>query len=90
MLFADYVNKVNPVGKVQKRGLVVTEANIYKHHPKTYAVIKFGTPIGLDLKVFPNNLLQIEERKTKVSFHGKLNMPKLFDAYELDLQHSTL
>jgi len=25
--------------------LVVTEANIYKHHPKTYAVIKFGIPL---------------------------------------------
>jgi len=45
VLFADYVNKVNPVGKVQKRGLVVTEGNMYKHHPKTYAVIKFGIPI---------------------------------------------
>jgi len=51
VLFADYVNKVNPAGKVQKRGLVVTEANIYKHHPKTYAVIKFGTPLAEITKI---------------------------------------
>jgi len=45
VLFADFVNKVNRVGKVQKRGLVVTEGNIYKHDAKSYAVVKFGTPI---------------------------------------------
>ncbi len=45
VVFADYVNKVNPAGKVQKRGIVVTEKNIYKHDPKNYKVKKFGTPI---------------------------------------------
>eukprot|EP01119_Soliformovum_irregulare_P003560 TRINITY_DN1423_c0_g1_i1.p1 TRINITY_DN1423_c0_g1~~TRINITY_DN1423_c0_g1_i1.p1 ORF type:complete len:1011 (-),score=356.36 TRINITY_DN1423_c0_g1_i1:277-3309(-) len=43
--FADYVTKVNPVGKSQKRGIVVTEKNIYKHDPKNYKVKKFGTPL---------------------------------------------
>jgi len=43
--FADYTNKVNKVGKSQKRGIVVTEKNIYKHDPKNYKVKKFGTPI---------------------------------------------
>jgi len=44
-MFADYSSKVNKVGKSQKRGLVVTEKNIYKHDPKNYKVRKFGTPI---------------------------------------------
>lgn len=30
IMFADYVNKVNGVGKSQKRGIVVTNKNIYK------------------------------------------------------------
>jgi len=47
--FADYVNKVNKGGKSQKRGIVVTEKNIYKHDPKNYKVKKFGTPI-VDVK----------------------------------------
>jgi len=38
IMFADYSNKVNKVGKSQKRGLVVTEKNIYKHDPKNYKV----------------------------------------------------
>lgn len=60
VLFADYVTlfdfsskfltveqlvKVNKAGKSQKRGIVVTEKNIYKHDPKNYKVKKFGTPI---------------------------------------------
>mmetsp|Transcript_27233 Transcript_27233/g.38371 ORF Transcript_27233/g.38371 Transcript_27233/m.38371 type:complete len:1003 (-) Transcript_27233:51-3059(-) len=45
IMFADYVNKVNRVGKSQKRGIVITEKNIYKHDPKSYKVKKFGTPI---------------------------------------------
>jgi myosin-1 len=44
--FADYVNKINPKGKSQKRGIVVTEKNIYKHDPKNYKVKKFGTPLA--------------------------------------------
>jgi len=45
IMFADYVAKVNKVGKSQKRGIVITEQNIYKHDPKNYKVRKFGTPI---------------------------------------------
>lgn len=45
IMFADYVNKVNNKGKTQKRGIVVTEKNIYKHDPKNYKVKKFGTPL---------------------------------------------
>eukprot|EP01121_Diplochlamys_sp_Union-15-3_P014837 TRINITY_DN4791_c0_g3_i1.p1 TRINITY_DN4791_c0_g3~~TRINITY_DN4791_c0_g3_i1.p1 ORF type:complete len:565 (+),score=86.86 TRINITY_DN4791_c0_g3_i1:67-1695(+) len=46
VLFADYVNKINPKGKVQKRGIVITEKNIYKHDPKNYKVRKIGTPLA--------------------------------------------
>jgi myosin-1 len=45
VMFADYMNKVNRVGKAQRRGIVVTDKNIYKHDPKNYKVKKFGTPI---------------------------------------------
>jgi len=45
IMFADYVNKVNNKGKSQKRGIVVTEKNVYKHDPKNYKVKKFGTPL---------------------------------------------
>jgi len=58
--FADYVNKVNPVGKTQKRGIVVTEKNIYKHDPKNYKVKKFGTPLI--------NVTSISLSKNKDSF----------------------
>jgi myosin-1 len=51
VLFADYVNKVNKVGKSQKRGIVVTEKNIYKHDPKNYKVKKFGTPTSEVTKI---------------------------------------
>eukprot|EP01132_Coremiostelium_polycephalum_P006092 gene6092-7590_t len=46
VLFADYVTKVNPKGTPQKRGIVVTNANIYKHDPKNYKVKKWGTPLA--------------------------------------------
>ncbi|EFA77144.1 myosin IE [Heterostelium album PN500] len=46
VLFADYVIKVNPKGVPQKRGIVVTNANIYKHDPKNYKVKKWGTPLA--------------------------------------------
>jgi len=45
IMFADYVNKINPGGKAQKRGIVVTEKNVYKHDPSNYKVKKFGTPL---------------------------------------------
>ncbi|KYR02066.1 myosin IE [Tieghemostelium lacteum] len=46
VLFADYVIKVNPKGTPQKRGIVVTNENIYKHDPKNYKVKKWGTPLA--------------------------------------------
>lgn len=46
VMFADYSNKINNKGKSQKRGIVVTEKNIYKHDPKNYKVKKFGTPLA--------------------------------------------
>jgi len=46
ILFADYVNKINPKGKSQKRGIVITDKNIYKHDPKNYKVKKVGTPMA--------------------------------------------
>jgi len=46
VMFADYAMKVNKVGKSQKRGIVVTEKNIYKHDPKKYTVKKFETPLA--------------------------------------------
>jgi len=49
VMFADYTNKVNKNGKSQRRGIVVTEKNIYKHDPKNYKVKKFGTPL-VDVK----------------------------------------
>ncbi|KAN0021662.1 hypothetical protein ACTFIU_003806 [Dictyostelium citrinum] len=45
VLFADYVIKVNPKGVPQRRGIVVTGTNIYKHDPKNYKVKKWGTPL---------------------------------------------
>jgi len=40
IVFADYVDKVNKGGKGQKRGIVVTEKNVYKHDPKNYKIKK--------------------------------------------------
>jgi myosin-1 len=45
IMFSDYSNKINRVGKSQKRGIVVTEKNIYKHDPKSYKVKKMATPL---------------------------------------------
>ncbi|EGG25290.1 myosin IE [Cavenderia fasciculata] len=57
VLFADYVTKVNPKGVPQKRGVVVTNANIYKHDPKNYKVKKWGTPLAdiSSISCSPNN-----------------------------------
>jgi hypothetical protein len=46
IMFADYVNKINPRGKTQKRAIIVTEKNIYKQDPKTDSVKKVATPIA--------------------------------------------
>jgi len=56
VMFADYVIKVNPKGVPQKRGIVVTNANIYKHDPKNYKVKKWGTPLAdiTSISVSPN------------------------------------
>lgn len=45
-MFADYVDKINKHSKVQKRGVVVTEQNIYKHDPKRFKLRKVAVPIA--------------------------------------------
>eukprot|EP01102_Stenamoeba_stenopodia_P011541 TRINITY_DN3559_c0_g1_i1.p1 TRINITY_DN3559_c0_g1~~TRINITY_DN3559_c0_g1_i1.p1 ORF type:complete len:962 (+),score=289.09 TRINITY_DN3559_c0_g1_i1:505-3390(+) len=46
ILFADFAMKLNRYNKAQKVGIVVTDRNIYKQDPKSYKVVKFGTPIA--------------------------------------------
>jgi len=61
ILFADYVKKVNRYGKAQKMCIVVTDRNIYKQDPKSYKVVKFGTPIaslsGISLSPFKDGMV---------------------------------
>ncbi len=45
-MFADYVGKVNKNSKQQKRGIVMTERNIYKHDPKKFKLRKVAVPIA--------------------------------------------
>lgn len=45
VMFADYATKVNSKQKGDRRGIVVTEKNIYKHNPKNFAIKKFETPL---------------------------------------------
>jgi len=63
ILFADYVDKINPNGKSQRRGLVVTEKNIYKHNPVNYKVKKIAIPIstvtGISLSPYSDNFVII-------------------------------
>lgn len=49
--FADYAIKINRAGDVQKRGIVVTDQNIYKHHPKKFTIAHAGLPIAVCYKV---------------------------------------
>jgi myosin-1 len=44
--FAEYASKANSKNKIQKRGVVVTDRNIYKHDPKNYKIKKYETPIS--------------------------------------------
>jgi hypothetical protein len=46
IMFADYVDKINKHSKIQKRGIVVTEQNIYKHDPKRFKLRKVAVPIA--------------------------------------------
>jgi myosin-1 len=46
IMFADYVDKINKNSRVQKRGVVVTEQNIYKHDPKKFKLRKVAVPIA--------------------------------------------
>jgi hypothetical protein len=46
IMFADYVGKVNKNSKQQKRGIVMTERNIYKHDPKKFKLRKVAVPIA--------------------------------------------
>jgi len=63
ILFADYVDKINPNGKTQRRGLVITEKNIYKHNPVNYKVKKIAIPIstvtGISLSPYSDNYVVI-------------------------------
>lgn len=45
--FADYVEKVNRSGTVQRRGIVITNQNIYKHDPKKFTVKQKGIPVSI-------------------------------------------
>jgi len=54
-MFADYVSKINKSSKPQKRGVIVSEANIYKHDPKNFKLRKVAVPIAemVDVCVSP-------------------------------------
>jgi len=85
VLFADYADKLNPYGKAQRRGIVVTNNSIYKHDPRSYAVKKFGTPISriASISMSPNSglfrvvlltmvtIFNIFDLDTFVVVHGK-------------------
>lgn len=44
-MFSDVVNKINRSGGCDRRAIVVTGENVYKHDPKNYKVKKDPTPI---------------------------------------------
>ena len=44
--FSAHVDKINPKGKSQLRGFVVTEQNMYKYDPKGFSQKKVGIPIA--------------------------------------------
>ena len=52
ILFADEVMKISRKGKGERRAIVVTEKNMYKHNPKDYKLKnfdgtdKFGIPLA--------------------------------------------
>eukprot|EP01113_Clastostelium_recurvatum_P018679 TRINITY_DN2199_c0_g3_i1.p1 TRINITY_DN2199_c0_g3~~TRINITY_DN2199_c0_g3_i1.p1 ORF type:complete len:1027 (-),score=334.99 TRINITY_DN2199_c0_g3_i1:84-2738(-) len=66
VLFAEYVVKINARDKIEKRGIVVTNANIYKHDPKNYKVKKIGIPLvdvmGLSLSPYRDTFMLIHLR----------------------------
>lgn len=45
--FADYADKINRQGSLQRRGIVVTNQNVYKHDPKKFTVKQSGIPIAV-------------------------------------------
>jgi myosin-1 len=45
--FADYADKINRKGELQRRGIVVSNQNIYKHDPKKFTVKQEGIPIAV-------------------------------------------
>eukprot|EP01098_Paradermamoeba_levis_P008102 TRINITY_DN336_c0_g1_i1.p1 TRINITY_DN336_c0_g1~~TRINITY_DN336_c0_g1_i1.p1 ORF type:complete len:661 (+),score=189.01 TRINITY_DN336_c0_g1_i1:1827-3809(+) len=57
ILFADFCIKINPNGVPQKRGIVVTDKNIYKYGPKDAKMHKQGTPLSVvqNILLFSNN-----------------------------------
>eukprot|EP01097_Dermamoeba_algensis_P007168 TRINITY_DN4496_c0_g2_i1.p1 TRINITY_DN4496_c0_g2~~TRINITY_DN4496_c0_g2_i1.p1 ORF type:complete len:1026 (-),score=280.10 TRINITY_DN4496_c0_g2_i1:1414-4236(-) len=57
ILFADFCVKINPQGTPQKRGMVVTDKNIYKYGPKDAKMHKLGTPLSVvqTISLFPGS-----------------------------------
>src|SRR5690606_2281685 len=49
--FADHVDKINRSGSVQKRGIVITDHNIFKIHPKKFTPTRAGIPVAVCYKV---------------------------------------
>jgi len=44
--FADSIIKVNRHGDSQLQSIVVTDRNVYKYNPKSFKMIKVGTPVN--------------------------------------------
>jgi myosin I len=55
--FADYAEKINRSQAVQRRGIVITDQNIYKHDPKSFKVAQAGIPIAIctSVSLSPHN-----------------------------------
>lgn len=45
VIFADYINKINNKGKVEKRGILMTNLHIFKLHPKTFKIRRKEIPL---------------------------------------------
>lgn len=51
VMFCDYMDKRNSKNKMQRRGIVVTEANIYKQDPKKHTIAQEPIPVAAISKV---------------------------------------
>jgi len=54
--FADYAIKINSQSKGERRGIVITDANIYKHNPKKFKAKKGAIPLAsvTSISISPN------------------------------------